>query len=150
VTAFIASVFGSLVQLINASVFLLAFVYLATCVSAFQLRRKDPNRSRFGFVVPIAGAVFSLSLMVLVDINQIMVSAGLLAVGVPIYMFFSPKKELHELRTSFFSREAVLRRTYLQGERFLAYPLRRMIWFFYKLTHKSRPWVVDKPPADRR
>ena len=45
-TAFIASLLGGLVALINTSVFLLAFVYFLTGLSALILTRKHPETSR--------------------------------------------------------------------------------------------------------
>ena len=141
-TAFVASVLGSLVQLINASVFLLSFVYLATCASAIKLHKMDPHRSRTGVMIPVVGLLFSFALMALVNVDQILISLALMLVGLPIYMFFSPKQELHEPKKAFLSREAVLRRAYEQGERFLAYPWRRILWFAYRRTKREKAWVV--------
>src|SRR5713226_853322 len=64
--AFVASLFGGLSDLINSSVFLLGVAYLATCVSAILLGRQHPAvaaKIRGRFVVPIAGAVFSIVLI---------------------------------------------------------------------------------------
>jgi APA family basic amino acid/polyamine antiporter len=140
ITAFVASALGTLVQLISASVFLLAFVYFATCVAAVKIRK--PHERRLGYVIPVSGALFSVALMALVPFTQIVISIGLIAVGVPIYVFFTPKKELAELKTRFLSREAVLRRAYEQGERFLAYPWRRILWLAYRSRHRSKAWVL--------
>lgn len=91
-----------------------------------------------------------MSLMALVNLEQILVSLALIMVGLPIYWFFSPKQELHELRKAFFSREAVLRRTYEQGERFLAYPWRRLLWLAYGRANRKKAWVLEgerrRPP----
>ena len=143
ITAFVASVLGSLVQLINASVFLLAFVYFATCVSSLWMKMSARGERLIGYAVPMMGALFSVVLMFLVSFEQILISIGLIALGIPIYVFFSPKKELAELRTRFYSREAVLRRAYYQGENFLAYPWRRLMWRIYVARNKTRPWVVN-------
>ena len=67
---------------------------------------------------------FSVVLMGLVSPRLIGISLVLLAIGIPIYTFFSPQKELVELKDAFWSPEAISRRAYLQGQRFLAYPLR--------------------------
>ena len=142
-TAFVASVFADLVQLINASVFLLSFVYFATCASAILLRKKDTHTRRISYIIPVCGLLFSLSLMALVNIDQILVSIGLILAGLPIYWFFSPKQELHEMKKVFLSREAVLRRAFDQGERFLAYPWRRMLWLIYGQTERKKAWVLE-------
>jgi len=146
-TAFIASVLGGLTQLISASVFLLSFSYLATSVSAILLGRELPEKSknlRGKLSIPIAGVIFSVILMAMVDPQLILISGALLLAGVPIFVWLSPKKENHELRDAFLSREAVLRRAYEQGERFLAYPIRRIKWIIYKRRKVNRAWVMDQ------
>ena len=139
-TAFVVSVVGGLAALINASVFLLAFVYLCTCLSTIWLIKKYPERAhgmRGRTIVPAAGAAFSLLLMALTDPVEILVSLALLAVGVPIYMFFSPKKELAEARAWFYSRENVLARTAAQSTRFLAHPIQHLRLWIYRRRNIS-------------
>jgi APA family basic amino acid/polyamine antiporter len=145
-TAFVASIVGGLRELIAASVFLLAFAYLWTCVSALMLVKKYPEKSSNIFgrrAIPVAGIIFSGTLMVLVDPTLILVSAGMLMVGVPVYALFSPKKELREMKEVFLSREAILRRTYEQGDRFLAHPWRHFVWFVYSRRHQPRPFTTN-------
>lgn len=146
-TAFVASVFGGLAQLISASVFLLAFTYLATSVSTILLEKKYAEKARNfrgKIVVPVAGIAFSVILMVMVDAQLILVSAILLVIGVPLYIWFSPKRELHEIRERYLSRDAVLHRAYDQGERFLAYPLRRIKRYVYNRRDMKRAWVIER------
>jgi len=134
-TAFIVSVIGGLSSLINASVFLLAFVYLSTCLSTIGLLKKYPERGR-GFkgkaAVPMAGAAFSLLLIILTGPWEILVSVVLLTVGVPIYTFFSPKKELTVAKEVFLSTEAVLARAAAQSTKFLAHPLHHVKLLVYR------------------
>src|SRR5256712_7311031 len=125
-TAYVASLMGTLSDLISSAVFLLAFVYFATCLSAIFLERKHPGLSselRWKVAIPVVGMFFSVVLMGLVSPRLIGISLVLLAIGIPIYTFFSPQKELVELKDAFWSAEAISRRAYLQGQRFLAYPL---------------------------
>ncbi len=124
--AYVASLIGGLAELIDSSVFLLAFAYVMTCVSALLLQKRHPEAAaglRARRLVPVLGAVCSIALLVLVDPILIAISLVLLAAGVPIYAFFSPKKESAELQAAFLSAEAVSARAYRQGRRFLAYPL---------------------------
>ena len=146
-TAFVASLVGGLAALINASVFLLAFVYLATCVSTLLLVRRDPNAAkglRGRRVVPILGIGLSLSLMALVNPSQILLSLVLLAVGVPVYRYLAPKKELAEEKAAYLSRESVLHRTYHQSKRFLAFPVREMKHLIYRIRKVERAWVSEE------
>ena len=124
--AYVASLLGGLADLINSSVFLLAFAYLMTCVSAFVLEKKHPHvarRLRWRRLVPLAGAACSVVLLLFVSPVQIGISVVLLAAGLPIYAFFSPKSELGDLKAAFLSAEAISSRAYEQGLRFLALPL---------------------------
>ncbi len=126
-TAYVASLMGTLSDLISSAVFLLAFVYFATCLSTIFLERKHPRLSselRWKVAIPVVGMFFSVVLMGLVSPRLIGISLVLLALGIPVYAFFSPQKELVELKEAFWSTEAISRRAYLQGQRFLAYPLR--------------------------
>ena len=126
VTAYVASLMGTLADLISSAVFLLAFVYFATCLSTIFLERNHPRLSselRWKVAIPVVGMFFSVVLIGLVSPRLIGISLILLAIGIPIYAFFSPQKELVELKDAFWSAEAISRRAYLQGQRFLAYPL---------------------------
>jgi basic amino acid/polyamine antiporter, APA family len=126
VTAYVASLLGGLSDLISSAVFLLALVYFATCLSTIFLERKHPRISsglRWKIAIPVVGMFFSVVLMGLVSPRLIGISLVLLAVGVPIYVFFSPRKELVELKDAFWSAEAISRRAHTQGQRFLAYPM---------------------------
>jgi len=142
-TAFVASAVGTLTDLINSSVFLLAFTYVSTCYATIRLEekfRKENPGFKGGRIVPILGMAFSLLLISQVRLRQIVTSLALLSLGAPIYVFFSPKKELTELKTAFLSRRNVLKRTYEQGERFLAHPVRHLKWAVYRLTNRMRAW----------
>jgi len=94
-------------------------------------------------VIPILGVVFSLFLMSQVNWQQILTSAVLFAIGVPIYRFFAPKKEQSELKNAFLSRDAILERAYHQGEIFLANVVRHIKWRYYKAKKMQRAWKTD-------
>jgi amino acid transporter len=100
-SAFVASLMGSISDLINASVFLLSFAYLATCVSLIRLERmhvKSSGKIGSRIFIPTIGALFSILLISQVSYVQIIISLILMLIGVPVYIFFSPKKELEEIR----------------------------------------------------
>jgi amino acid transporter len=152
VTALVASIIGTLSALINSSVFLLSFTYLATCISTIVLERKHPQRSpttNGRLAVPVLGIAFSILLMSQVDWQEILVSLILLAVGVPLYVFFTPKKELHDLKEAFLDRDAILERAYDQGDRFLAHGLRHIKLLIYHHKGIEKAWSVEEeaPPG---
>ncbi len=47
----------------------------------------------------------------------------MLLIGIAIYVKYSPKREITELKEALLSRDMILRRAYRQGERFLAHLL---------------------------
>lgn len=144
-TAFLASVIGTLSDLINSSVFLLSFTYLATGISVILLKRKyRVASSPRGIIVPALTMVFSALLMTQVNLRQIAIALMLLGLGVPMYTFFSPKSELAELKAKFLSTEAILERAYRQRDTFLAHPLHHLIMLIYRIKRIQRAWKVNR------
>jgi amino acid transporter len=143
VSALAAAIVGNLSLLIATSVFLMAIAYLATSAAIFPLRRKSVKAQfsiRGGRLIPILGALFSLFLISQCTIAQIALGLAAFAIGIPIYSFFSPKKEIQELRDVLTSQESVLRRTYQQEERFLAHLLRHIKRFYRRISGKKQAW----------
>ena len=146
-TAFIASITDSLSALINASVFLLSFAYLATCVSAFFLGKKHgtkPHSSHGNRLVILLGIAFSVLLMTQVNRDQVLISILLFGIGVPVYAVFAPKKEIAMLKKDYLSREAVLERAYHQGEIYLANVIRHIKWRLYQAKHIEKAWQIQE------
>jgi APA family basic amino acid/polyamine antiporter len=145
--AFVVSIFGGLAALINSSVFLLAFVYLATCLSTLRLERKNPGiarKLRWKRAIPIIGATFSLMLILLVDPFEVVVSLLVLAVGVIVYINFSPRNELTEAKALLHSEEAVLKRTLIQRTTFLAHPLYHLDNYLHRKKRTEQAMVIVK------
>ncbi len=125
-TALVASIIGSLALLISVSVFFMAIAYLATSGSIFVFHKQGltPNRSsKRHLIVPALGIIFSIYLITQCSLIQIAIGIVLLLVGVPIYIFATPKKELKEIKDALLSRQNVLKRTYRQERVFLAHLL---------------------------
>jgi len=143
VTALVAAVYGSLEMLVATSVFLLSAAYLATALSVFWLRRKSPaSQSRWeaSSIIPILGIIFSIFLMSQCTLLQIVTALLMLLVGVPIYVKYSPKKELTEIKNAFLSREAILERAYRQERTFLAHLLMHVKRAYRKARGKKQTW----------
>jgi len=146
-TAFIASLTNSLSALINASVFLLSFAYLATCVSAYFLEKKHSAKSRSSLgnrLVIVFGVAFSVLLMTQVNAQQVLVSVILFAVGVPVYVLFAPKKDITNLKREYLSRQAILERTYHQGEVYLANVVHHLKLRIYRAKRIEPAWKVEQ------
>jgi len=146
-TALIASLTNSLSALINASVFLLSFAYLATCISAYFLEKKrskyQTTSHRYKLIV-FFGVAFSALLMTQVNMQQVLISIALFAIGLPIYVFFAPRKEMTELKKDFMSRDAILERTYQQGQVYLANVYRHAKLLIYRRKHIPNAWEVHE------
>jgi amino acid transporter len=146
-TAFIASITNSLSALINASVFLLSLAYFATCASSYFLEKKHSGKSGSSLgnrLVIVFGVAFSVLLMTQVNAQQVLVSMILLAVGVPVYVFFAPKKDITLLKHQYLSRQAILERAYHQGEVYLANVVRHVKLRIYKTKRIKTAWKVEQ------
>jgi amino acid transporter len=128
VTALLASIIGNLSTLIESSVFFMAVAYLATSASVFPLRQhmKPKYPIQGGPIVPILGIILSIFLISQCTMTQIATGIILLVAGIPIYIKYSPKREMTEIKEAFLSRESVLKRAYRQEGRFLAHALRHL------------------------
>lgn len=124
-TALAAALIGSLAALIATSVFLMAIAYAATGASVFPLHKKSRTEhpSKVRLIIPSLGIAFSIFLISQCNIIQIATGALLLLAGIPIYIKYSPKKELTDLKKALLSRESILERAYKEEQRFLAHLL---------------------------
>jgi amino acid transporter len=140
VTALVAALFGNLRVLIAASVFFMAVAYAATSASTFFLRRKDTKThfSLRSLFIPTLGVIFSVYLITQCNFTQIALGLILLLVGVPIYIKYSPKKEIAELKEALMSPEATLKRAHAQEDRFLANVLKHIKNFYRKRIGKKQ------------
>jgi hypothetical protein len=59
-------------------------------------------------------------------------------VGVPIYIKYSPKKEIAELKAALMSPETILKTAHAQEERFLAHVLKHIKNFYRRRIGKKQ------------
>ena len=147
VTALVAAVMGNLSVLIATSVFFMAVAYAATSASTFFLRSKGAKayfNFRGSLLIPILGVIFSLYLITQCSFTQIALGLVLLFVGVLIYIKYSPKKEIAELKEALISRESFLKIAYAQEERFLAHILQHIKWFYRRTVGKKHARNLTK------
>ena len=140
VAALVAPFVGGLSLLISVSVFFLAIAYLATCAAVFPLRKKNPTPNfvtgKSKMVIPILGIVFSAYLITQCSLTQIAIGVLLLVVGIPIYIKYSPKKELTEAKQLLVSEPNIFRRIYNQEHVFLAHLLHHFRNLYRRLRGK--------------
>ncbi len=149
VAALAAPFVGGLSLLISVSVFFLAIAYMATCASVFWLRKKNPTsngtRGAGKIAIPVIGIVFSAYLITQCSPTQLAIGVALLVVGVPIYIKYSPKKELADAKKAFLSEQNIIRRMYRQEHVFLAHSLFHLRQWIRRL--KGKP-VEDEPTKE--
>ncbi len=139
-TALLAAVVGNLSLLIAVSVFFMAIAYLATSGAVFALHKKgfgSKLRVR-SLIIPALGILFSVYLISQCSLIPLAIGAVLLLAGVPIYVKYSPKKEVTELKSRLLSRENILRRMYAQERVFLAHMLLHIKQAYRKALRKKQ------------
>jgi hypothetical protein len=58
--------------------------------------------------------------------------------AISIYIKYSPKKEIAELKEALISRESFLKRAYAQEETFLAHILQHIKWLYIRTVEKKQ------------
>jgi amino acid transporter len=129
----VAAIFGTINNLIVLSVFTLLFCYIVTCISVFPLRKKYEKSIKIPSVIPIAGVLISIYMMTQCNLNQIIAGVVFIALGIPIYWKYSPKKEIRSVIKEITSREVFLRKWIRAREVFLGYLLRRLAYLLRRV-----------------
>jgi hypothetical protein len=62
----------------------------------------------------------------------------LIALGIPLYVFFSPKTDIHHLKGLFLSEEAIFRRQFSRQDRFLAHFIAHLHRGYTKIKNKTK------------
>ncbi len=121
VIAIVLSLFSHLSDLISFSVFNLGFSFLLVSLSLSVIRTKRTKKGLRGEkVLPWLGTAICLYLMYSTSIFDKIAGAVLIMLGVPLYVYFSPKTDIKHLKELFTSEEAVLSRNLQKKNRFLA------------------------------
>ncbi len=124
IIAFALSTFSGLASLISFSVFNLSFSFLLVSIS-FSVLRKSGEKGLHGQrVLPWLGVGICLYLLYSTSLFDKIAGSALILLGIPLYVYFSPKTDVHHLKVLFTSEEAVLARNLEKRNRFLGNLLR--------------------------
>lgn len=134
--AFILSLFSGLYNLISFSVFNAAFCYLLVCLALVVLKRRNEKGLHGQHILPWIGVLICLFLLYHTSTFDKIVGLGLILFGIPLYIFFSPKVDIHHLKRMFVSEEAILARRLERKEKFLANFV-KMIHKLYRIIKQS-------------
>jgi len=127
--AFLLSLLSSIPGLISFSVFNLAFAFLLTCFACIVLQ--EESKGTIHRIVPLAGLFICFFLIVSSSLTDAIAGILVILAGIPLYVFFSPKEDIHHLKEMFLSEEAVFLRRIEQKERYLA----NFIQILHRLVH---------------
>jgi amino acid transporter len=143
IIAFSLSIFSGLSDLISFSVFNLAFAFLLTCLALLVLGKRNKLKKLFGQrILPVVGIVICLYLisMFLIGATPLFIKViGIIviALGIPLYVFFSPKTDIHHLKALFLSEETIFMRQFQRTDRFLAHFLKHLHRVYQKIKSKK-------------
>jgi len=143
IIAFFLCIYSQITDLISFSVFNLAFAFLLTCLALLVLgKRKHAKKLRGQRVLPVAGIVICLYLITMYLLGSTALFIKIIGImiilcGVPLYVFFSPKTDVHHLKELFLSEESVLLRQFQRTDRFLAHLLVHLRRAFVKLRGRK-------------
>jgi len=124
VIAFCLSLFAGISGLISFSVFNMAFSFLLTCLALAVLARDRADKIRGRGILSWAGVAICLYLLASTSLLDKILGSLVILAGIPIYVFFSPKTDIHHLKELFVSEEAIFVRRMARQQRFLANMLR--------------------------
>jgi len=119
VIAFSLAIYSKITQLISFSIFTLSFSFLLTCLALVVLKRGSEKKLHGQSILPWIGVAICLYLMYSTSIFDKIVGLILILCGIPLYVHFSPKVDIHHLKRMFLSEEAILSRRLEKKERFL-------------------------------
>jgi APA family basic amino acid/polyamine antiporter len=118
--AFILSIYSDLTHLISFAVFNLAFSFLLTCCALVVLKDSSKKSLPGQNILPWAGILISLYLLFATSWLDKVIGGIVILIGIPLYVFFSPKQDIHHLKEMFLSEEAIFFRQMEKKNRYLA------------------------------
>lgn len=124
IIAFVLSLVSGIAGLITFAVFNLAISFLLTCLALIVLQKPAKVTLHGQSILPWLGIFICGYLIYSASLFDKVAGTLVLLIGVPIYIFFSPKSDIHHLKELFFSEEQIFIRRFRRQERFLANLLR--------------------------
>lgn len=138
--ALAASIVGGLTVLIGATVFFTAVTFLTTAGAAWRLGQKDPFGVVRSPVVPLLGAAAAVLLMLASGVEALVAGLVLLALGLPIFAHYAPKRRHHGLHHRLRHRVPTYR-TVQQQTTGLFFGV---AWWVARLRHHERIHTVKR------
>jgi len=143
--AFLLSIYSPITGLISFAVFNLAFAFLLTCFALIVLTRDTEKQLMGQKVLPWIGVMICLYLLYSTSIFDKVAGTVILLAGVVIYIFFSPKQDIHHLKEMFLTEEAIFVRGMAKRERFLG-NFMLLLYRGYEHVKQRMHWRSDHRP----
>jgi len=139
VIGFALSTFSGLQNLISFAVFNLAFSFLLVSLS-FSVLKKSGEKGLYGqSVLPWLGVGICLYLLYSTTLLDKIAGSIVVLLGIPLYVFFSPKTDISHLKALFVSEEAILSSNLQKKNRFLANLVRLSAAGYKRARRKQVP-----------
>jgi amino acid transporter len=129
--------FSGISTLISFAVFNLGICYLLVCFALTVLKKPGEHGLHGQTVLPWLGVAVSLYLIYSTSLFDKLTGSVVVLLGIPVYLYFSRKTDIHELGQEFASEEAVFvkameRRNKFLGDFFL------LLWRAYRKIRPKR------------
>jgi basic amino acid/polyamine antiporter, APA family len=134
--AFVLALYSDLTHLISFAVFNLGFVFFMTSCSLIILKDSSEKNLPGQDVLPWAGILISLYLIVTTALSGIIIGGLAILAGIPLFIFFSPRQDIRHLKEGFFSEEAIFLRQMGNMNHYLAN--------FIRILHKTYKGLLGR------
>lgn len=132
------SILSGITGLITFAVFNLSVSFLLTCLALIILQ-KPAKMTLYGQgILPWLGIIICSYLLYVASLFDKVAGTFVLLLGIPIYIFFSPKTDIHHLKELVFSEEQIFIRRFRRQERFLANLLRLARGAYLQVKRRAR------------
>jgi len=135
--ALILMPFTGISQLISFAVFNLGVCYLLVCLSLSVLKQSDERGLRGQSLLPWLGAGISLYLLYSTSLLDKLTGFVVIALGVPIYLYFSKETDARKLRRELGEEESILARNLERQNKFLADLVRLLRRAYGRIRRRS-------------
>ncbi len=128
--------FSGISTLISFAVFNLGVCYLLVCLALSVLKKSGEHGLRGQNILPWLGVGVSLYLLYSTSLFDKVVGLAVVLMGIPIYLYFSKKTDVHELNREFTSEEAIFSSNLQRQNKFLANFVRLLAAAYRKIRQR--------------
>jgi APA family basic amino acid/polyamine antiporter len=136
--AFVLALYSDLTHLISFAVFNLGFVFFMTSCSLVVLKDSSKKNLPGQDILPWVGILISLYLIIATSWPDMIIGSIVILFGIPLFLFFSPKRGIRHLKEGFLSEEAIFLRQMEKKNRYLA----NLIGLLHRLYRQIRRMLM--------